>query len=74
MSSADANRIAGFLDELSAIGRDPRGGWSRLAYSAQEREAHELFRRSLEDVGLQTSGDSAGNSYGLLPGPRSSRR
>jgi allantoate deiminase len=68
MSSADADRIAGFLDELSAIGRDPQGGWSRLAYSAQEREAHKLFRRCLEDVGLQTSGDSAGNSYGLLPG------
>lgn len=68
MSSADADRIAAFLAELGRIGPDPRGGWSRLAYAQEEREAHALFRRWLEDYGLRTSTDSVGNSYGDLGG------
>lgn len=66
--SADAAQIAGFLGELGQIGRDERGGWSRLAFSPDERQAHELFRSRLESYGLNTWVDAAGNSYGELAG------
>jgi allantoate deiminase len=68
MSPASAVRIDEFLTELGKIGRDPKGGWSRLAFSAEEREAHGLFRHWLEGYGLETSTDAVGNSYGVLPG------
>lgn len=68
MSQADPTRIADFLQELAEIGRDPAGGFSRLAYSPDERQAHELFRRTLQSYGLSTSTDQAGNSYGELAG------
>jgi allantoate deiminase len=68
VTSADAGRIADFLTELGRIGPDPRGGWSRLAYSGEEREAHALFRRRLEEYGLRTSTDAVGNSFGHLAG------
>jgi hydantoinase/carbamoylase family amidase len=68
MSPASAARIDEFLTELGKIGRDRKGGWSRLAFSPEEREAHALFRRWLEGYGLETSTDAVGNSYGVLPG------
>lgn len=68
MSSADPGRIDKFLTELGEIGRDARGGWSRLAYSNEERTAHALFRRWLEQYGLETSTDAVGNSFGTLAG------
>jgi hydantoinase/carbamoylase family amidase len=68
MTFADKGRIDDFLGQLGQIGRDPRGGFSRLAFSPEEREAHALFRRSLEEIGLDTSTDAVGNSYGELPG------
>lgn len=68
MTSPDPARIEEFLKRLAEIGRDPRGGWSRLAYSAAEREAHRLFREWMERSGIATSTDAVGNSYGLLPG------
>jgi hydantoinase/carbamoylase family amidase len=71
MSCASAARIDEFLTELGKIGRDPKGGWSRLAFSPEEREAHALFRHWLAQYGLETSTDAVGNSYGLLPGSQS---
>lgn len=68
MSTASAARIGDFLTELGKIGRDPRGGWSRLVFSPEEREAHALFRQWLEGYGLEVSTDAVGNSYGELPG------
>lgn len=68
MTCADKARIGDFLDQLSRIGADPRGGFSRLAFSPEEREAHALFRCVLEGFGLGTSTDAVGNSYGELAG------
>ncbi len=68
MIRADRARIDDFLHQLSGIGRDPRGGFSRLAFSPEEREAHALFRRVLEGFGLRTFTDAVGNSQGELTG------
>lgn len=65
---ADAGRIGAFLDELAEIGTDPAGGWSRIAFTPQERRAHAHFARWVEGYGLTTSVDAIGNSYGDLPG------
>jgi allantoate deiminase len=68
MTSADAKRIDAFLGELSEIGRDDRGGWSRMAFSSAEREAHRLFVRWLERYRLTTGTDAVGNTIAVLSG------
>ncbi|MCU1615057.1 MAG: putative hydrolase [Frankiales bacterium] len=68
MTVADANRIDMFLSELAEIGRDDRSGWSRMAFSPAEREAHHLFVRWLEGYGLETRTDTVGNTIAVLPG------
>lgn len=68
MTNADAGAIADFLDHLGKIGADSAGGFSRLAFGTEEREAHELFKGRLEQYGLQAYTDPVGNSYGVLPG------
>lgn len=65
---ADPKRIARFLREVGEVGRDPRGGWSRLAFSAEERRAHGIFERWAADLGLSVWVDALGNTFGELPG------
>jgi allantoate deiminase len=64
---AEPKRIARFLRELSSVGRDPKGGWSRLALSPEERTAHELFTRWASDLGMKVSQDPIGNTYAEIP-------
>lgn len=68
MTSADASRIDKFLAELGEIGRDARSGWSRMAFSRAERDAHDLFGRWLKDYGLQIRTDTVGNTVASLSG------
>jgi hydantoinase/carbamoylase family amidase len=68
MSAADPARIEAFLGELAQIGRDGHAGWSRMAFSAAERRAHELFTGWLEGYGLQVATDPVGNTIATLPG------
>jgi hydantoinase/carbamoylase family amidase len=65
---ANPQRIARFLRELGEIGQMPRGGWSRLAFSPQERAAHELFGRWAKDMGLDLYTDPIGNTFAELAG------
>ena len=65
---AEAHRVERFLADLGDIGRDPRGGWSRLAFSAPEREAHSLFARTMAELGLAVRTDAIGNTIAELPG------
>ena len=46
------------LDELYAIGA------TRVGYSREEDEAHELVARWLEEEGLEVDRDAAGNTFG----------
>lgn len=65
---ADPLRIARFLREVGEIGRDPRGGWSRLAFSPEERAAHALFERWAVALGLSVRSDAVGNTFAELTG------
>jgi allantoate deiminase len=65
---ADPRRIMRFLREVSEIGPDPRGGWSRLAFSPEERDAHTVFEHWAADLGLTVSTDAIGNTFAELPG------
>jgi hydantoinase/carbamoylase family amidase len=60
---ADAGRIARFVREVGAVGRDRRGGWSRLALSIEERQAHEIFARWAQELGLDVHTDGIGNTF-----------
>lgn len=65
---ADPRRIGRFLEEVGRIGRDPGGGWSRLAFSAEERAAHAVFATWAAEEGLEVSTDAIGNTLADLPG------
>jgi hydantoinase/carbamoylase family amidase len=60
-----AARVRARLDELAQVGADPRGGVTRLAYSAQERDAHDLFARWVAEDGRRVEVDEAGNSVAV---------
>jgi allantoate deiminase len=62
MSRADADRLRAFVTEVGRIGRDPRGGWSRLAFSEEERDAHRVFERWAREIGLSVRTDRIGNT------------
>jgi beta-ureidopropionase / N-carbamoyl-L-amino-acid hydrolase len=50
-------------DGLAAIGRDPRGGWTRFAWTAEDRAAREWFRREAAGLGLTAETDRNGNLW-----------
>jgi allantoate deiminase len=50
------------LEQLYAIGDGP--GANRIGYSPEEDEAHALARSWLEEAGLETEVDDAGNLFG----------
>jgi allantoate deiminase len=64
----DVARMAEYLRSLAGIGADPVGGISRLAFSPEERTAHQLVATWMRDVGLDVRVDSFGNSYGYRAG------
>jgi hypothetical protein len=57
----DAGRLGERLDAVAGLGRDPAGGWTRLAYSAAEARARLLVAGWLADAGLTVRVDAAGN-------------
>lgn len=68
LPKADPRRIARFLREVGEVGADPRGGWLRLAFGPEEREAHAVFERWATDLGLTSRTDAIGNTFGELAG------
>jgi allantoate deiminase len=71
LPKADPRRIARFLREVGEVGADPRGGWLRLAFGPEEREAHAVFERWATNLGLTSSTDAIGNTFGELAGKTS---
>jgi allantoate deiminase len=63
--SGQATRINDFIAEVGTVGADHRGGWTRLAFSPQERAVHEIFAAHALDTGLRVEVDGIGNSYAL---------
>ena len=68
LPKADPRRIARFLREVGEVGADPRGGWSRLAFGPEEREAHAVFERWATDLGLTSTTDAIVNTFAELAG------
>lgn len=65
---ADAERIAGRLEELWQIARGPAGGADRPAYSEAEARAMRLVAGWAEELGLRAAIDPHGNLWALPDG------
>lgn len=63
-AAVEPARLLGRLGELARIGADPAGGVTRLAFSAEEREAEELVAGWMETAGLTVRYDEFGNMFG----------
>lgn len=63
----DGRRLLQDLAELAAIGADPAGGVTRLAYSPADRQARDRFIQWAEELGLAVSIDPVGNILALEP-------
>jgi beta-ureidopropionase / N-carbamoyl-L-amino-acid hydrolase len=53
---------------LAAIGRDPAGGWTRLAWTEEDRAARSWFESEAAARGLAVERDPAGNLWAWWPG------
>ena len=54
---------------LAAIGQDPAGGWTRLAWTEEDRAARAWFEAEAGARGLAVEPDRAGNLWAWWPGP-----
>jgi beta-ureidopropionase / N-carbamoyl-L-amino-acid hydrolase len=51
------------FEGLAAIGRDPAGGWTRLAWTGEDRAARDWFQAEARARGLAVEQDPAGNLW-----------
>ncbi len=65
---ADPARIGEQIARIGRIGADSDGGVSRLAFTRQEREAHELVGGWLRELGLEVLVDAIGNTIATYVG------
>jgi len=66
LSDVNIERMKGSFWELSEFGKTPGGGITRVAFGRQYFLARDWLRERMEDVGLDTQVDSAGNLFGRL--------
>ena len=64
----NGERLLARLDALAAIGAQPSGGVTRLAFSAEEVVAKELVAGWFAEAGLSAAFDAAGNVIATRPG------
>ncbi|AHG88947.1 amidase, hydantoinase/carbamoylase family [Gemmatirosa kalamazoonensis] len=64
----NGTRLNAHLAELSAFGRNPQGGVSRVAYSEADRQGREYVTRLMRDAGLDVRVDAAANIFGRRAG------
>jgi beta-ureidopropionase / N-carbamoyl-L-amino-acid hydrolase len=64
----NADRLIGHMNAMSAIGKDPAGGYARVAYSDADRQGREYVMGLLRVVGWTPSIDAAGNITARWPG------
>ena len=67
-------RVSALLEEIADIGRDPEGGWSRFAWTAEDDQLRAWFMEKSHSLGLDVEVDRAGNIWAWWGGrPDSSR-
>jgi len=64
----NSERLLQRLNAMAAIGKDPAGGVSRIAYSEADRQGRDFFRNLMRDAGLTVTVDAAGNISGRRAG------
>ncbi|MFI3045122.1 Allantoate amidohydrolase [Pseudomonas coronafaciens pv. coronafaciens] len=64
--AADLAAFEALFRQSSAIGATPAGGLHRLAASAEDGQARDLFRDWLEGHGFEVRVDAIGNMFGLM--------
>ncbi|HKW01514.1 MAG TPA: Zn-dependent hydrolase [Vicinamibacterales bacterium] len=69
----NGDRLNTHLAELSAFGKNPYGGVTRLAYSAADRLGREYVTGLMRAAGLEVRVDAAGNILGRRAGTDPSR-
>jgi hydantoinase/carbamoylase family amidase len=69
LGDAAPGRISAMLEEIAALGADPPGV-SRLAYTREERAAHQLVASWLRGLGLDVTTDTVGNTIATFAGTR----
>jgi N-carbamoyl-L-amino-acid hydrolase len=70
----DGALLNGHLDALSAFGRNPEGGVSRVAYTEADRDGRQAVMGWMRDAGLEVSVDPAANLVGRGPGREPGRK
>ncbi len=68
MPDINPRRLESLLRDLSAIGKDPRGGTSRIAFSDEDQVGREWVMGKMKEVGLEVRVDAAANIFGRQPG------
>lgn len=66
----NGKRLRKSLERMAQIGSTPGGGVSRLALSAEDREARELFVQWLKEIDLDVTIDEMGNIFGKRGGQK----
>jgi len=64
----DPEQIEQHIMELSAFGRNPEGGVSRVAFSQADLDGREYISGLMAQAGLQVTVDAAGNLIGFREG------
>ena len=68
--SINAERLWSQLEELSHIGRNADGSITRLPFTKEDRLAMDWLCQAMQEAGLQTHHDEAGNLIGEMPGSK----
>jgi N-carbamoyl-L-amino-acid hydrolase len=64
----DGARLNEMLTALSAFGRNPEGGVTRIGFSAEDQAAREWLVGKMREAGLEVRVDQAANIFGRRPG------
>ncbi|WP_347862253.1 hydantoinase/carbamoylase family amidase [Salimicrobium sp. PL1-032A] len=67
-SGVNGQRLAARMQALSEIGRGEQGSSYRIGFSEEERQAKTLVRQWMDEAGLDTWMDEAGNVFGRITG------
>jgi beta-ureidopropionase / N-carbamoyl-L-amino-acid hydrolase len=64
----NSDRLLEHMTAMSEIGKDPAGGYARVAYTDADRQGRDYTTNLIRAAGLTVSIDTAGNIYGRRPG------